>query len=77
MTSEQFVKQRFPRAYAERYVSGRIRGMGVVYYLVWTCHSREEKMRLSEGKSASNAWVNAKANIIEQEKRMAADSIKL
>ena len=58
MTSEQKVRQKYPRAYAERYLSG----MQEAYYLVWSSYG-QDKIRLSEGKTKSNAWVNAAKNI--------------
>ncbi len=63
MTAEQFVKQYYPKARVERYVSGHIKGMQEVYYLVWTNFSSKGGNRLSEGKTKSNAWVNAKKNV--------------
>jgi hypothetical protein len=63
MTSEQFVKQHYPKAIIEGYTSGKIRGMQQRYFLVWSSYSREEKIRLSEGDTKSKAWVNAKKHI--------------
>ncbi len=67
MTAEQFVKQKFPHARAERYMNGRIKGMQTPYYLVWSDLTSRGGRRLSEGKTKSNAWVNAKNNISEQQ----------
>jgi hypothetical protein len=59
MTSEEKVKEKYPKAYAEKYQS-KMWGGGEVYYLIWSSRLREEKIRLGEGKTESSAWVNAK-----------------
>lgn len=65
MTAKEFVKQHMPNARAERHVQGRIRGMGKPYWLI---RNGRETMYFAEGKSESNAWVNAKQRIIQHEK---------
>lgn len=62
MTAKEFVKQYYPTARSERQVSGRIKGMQEVYYLIRMAGAT---MYFSEGKSESNAWVNAKIKIQE------------
>lgn len=64
MTAKEFVLQHYPTARAERQVSGRIKGMKTVYYLI---RVRGESMYLAEGKTESNAWVNTKKKIKERE----------
>ncbi len=63
MTSEQFVKIKYPNARAERYVSGRIKGMQTTYYLIWTDFSSRGGGRIGEGKTIAKAWKDAKENI--------------
>lgn len=63
MTAEQFVKQEFPHAYAERYKYNGPGNRG--YYLIWSQRTGDIKFRLSDGKTKSNAWVNAKKLIQE------------
>lgn len=67
MTAKEFVKERMPRAYAERQVRGRIKGMQEVYWLV---RERGQTMYIASGKTESNAWVNAKKAIEESEKKI-------
>jgi hypothetical protein len=57
MTSEDFVKNRFPAAHIERYLFGNHKA----YYV---CYLRGHKGRISEEKSRSNAWGKAKDNIV-------------
>lgn len=64
MTSKEFVRERYPRARAERQVSGRIKGLQEVYWLI---RNGRETMYIASGKSESNAWVNAKKSIIKNE----------
>ena len=56
MTSEQRVKEAYPKACAARYKDNG----GESYYLIWTGwqYSRDSR-RLGEGKTASSAWVDA------------------
>lgn len=63
MTAEEFVKQQYPRAFVQKYEQGNgvVKKLRTVYYLCWT-EIRGE--RLSEGISKSNAWSNAKKNIL-------------
>jgi len=64
MTAKEFVLDKCPTARAERQVLGRIKGMQTVYYLI---RERGETMYMAEGKSESNAWVNAKKFLLERE----------
>lgn len=66
MTAKEFVKERYPNARAERHLSGRIKGMQEVYYLI---RDGRNTMYMANGKTESNAWVNAKKNILEREHR--------
>jgi hypothetical protein len=59
MTSEEKVKEKYPKAIAEKYTS-KMWGSGETYYLIWSCRNRDEKIRLGEGETKSKAWVNAK-----------------
>ena len=63
MTSEEQVKEIYPRAFAEKYQSGKIAGMQETYYLIWRTYKREEKIRLGEGDTKTKAWKNAKEYI--------------
>jgi hypothetical protein len=64
MTAKEFVLEKCPTARAERQVSGRIKGMQTVYYLI---RERRQTMYMAEGKSESNAWVNAKNFLLERD----------
>ena len=64
MTSKEFVQEKCPTARAERQVSGMIKGMQEVYYLI---RERGQTMYMAEGKSESNAWGNAKKLLMERE----------
>ncbi len=66
MTAKEFVKERYPNARAERQVRGMIKGMQEVYYLI---RDGRNTMYMASGKSESNAWVNAKKNILEREQQ--------
>lgn len=61
MTAKEFVKKEHPNVRAERHVKGMIKGMQEVYWLI---RPDRNVMYIAEGKSESNAWVNAKNNII-------------
>lgn len=63
MTSEKFVKSKYPNARIERYKSGKIKGMQSIYYLTWSDFQSRNPKRLSEGDTKSQAWKNAKENI--------------
>lgn len=63
MTAKDFVKSKVPTARAERQVKGRIKGFQEVYYLI---RAGGDTMYMASGKTESNAWVNAKKFIIEQ-----------
>lgn len=62
MTAKEFVKEKYPKAKAEKRVSGRIKGMQKVYYLI---RESGDKMYLAEGETESKAWKNAKELILE------------
>lgn len=64
MTAKEFVKTKIPNARAERQVKGMIKGMQEVYWLI---RNGRETMYFADGKSESNAWVNAKKKILEKE----------
>lgn len=64
MTAKEFVKSIYPTARAERQISGRIKGMKTAYYLI---RIPGERVYFSEGKTESNAWVNAKKKIKERD----------
>jgi hypothetical protein len=64
MTSKEFVQERFPKAKAEKVVNGRIKGMQEIY---WIIRDGRNTMPMTSGKTESNAWVNAKARILEDE----------
>ena len=63
MTAKEFVKLRFPKARVQNYKTNNVFDKNG-YWLCWADHTGSK--RLSEGKSESNAWVNAKKYIIEQ-----------
>ena len=68
MTSEEFVKQKYPHSYTEQYNSKNVfdkKG----HWLCWSSRLQESKRRLSEGTSKSNAWKNAKLSILEENKK--------
>ncbi len=67
MTSEQFVKSKYPRARVEKYMRGRVKGFQTTYYLVWSAFPSHGGVRLAEGNTKYNAWKNAKENITAQE----------
>jgi hypothetical protein len=62
MTSEEFVKERMPKARAEKQETRR----GENYWLI---RDRGNTMYFSCGNSESNAWVNAKKQILESENK--------
>lgn len=62
MTAKKFVRERMPNARAERQVSGMIKGMETVYWLI---RDGRNTMYYAQGKTESNAWVNAKKKLIE------------
>ena len=68
MTSEEFVKTKFPNARVEGYTSGMIKGMQKRYYLIWSDYQSRQPNRLGEGDTKSKAWVNAKTNLLEVNK---------
>jgi hypothetical protein len=64
MTAKEFVLEKMPRARAERQVRGMIKGLQEVYWLI---REGRNTMYFASGKTESNAWVNAKKQIIELE----------
>lgn len=61
MTSKEFVKQHYPRAYCTKVKPMR----GDPYFLIRPAFN---EMYIGIGNTQSNAWVNAKANIEKQDK---------
>ena len=59
MTAKEYVKTRYPKSRAERHVEGKI--IGKPYWLI---RNGNETMYIAQGKSESNAWVNAKNRLI-------------
>lgn len=66
MTAKEFVKSKFPKATAEKHVRGMIKGLKETYWLI---RDGRNVMYMASGKSESNAWVNAKANIEKSENK--------
>jgi len=64
MTAKEFVKERYPKARAERQRTGSNTTFGETYWLI---RDGRETMYMAEGKTESNAWVNAKKKILERE----------
>lgn len=64
MTAKELVKQEYPKAYIEHYKTRDVfKAKG--YWICWSSTKKNEKKRLSTSlKSASNAWVEAKNNIL-------------
>lgn len=60
MTSEEFVKEKLPKARAEKHTTGR----KTTYWLI---RDGRNTMYIASGYSESNAWVNAKQKLIENE----------
>jgi len=61
MKAKEFVKSKYPNAKAKKY---RNHGpFNKAYWLIWSDYQSENPIRLSEGKTESNAWVNAKNNL--------------
>ena len=67
MTAKEYVKEYYPTARAERQVSGMIKGMQEVYWLIRMAGAT---MYFAEGKTESNAWVNAKKQIINSNTKL-------
>ncbi len=68
MTAKEFVKSRYPNAWAEKI--NRRGPFKEFYYLVWSDYRSRGPQRIGEGdenKPQSNAWVNAKKQILETE----------
>ena len=65
MTAKEFVKNKYPRARAERQVAGRIGGIAF-----WLVRPNMGAMYVGTGKTESSAWVSAKKVIEEAEARM-------
>ena len=64
MTAKEFVRERYPRARAEKQRTGSNTTFGETYWLI---RNGRETMYMASGKSESNAWVNAKKKILERE----------
>jgi len=64
MTSREFVESKYPKAKCTKHTSG-IKGFNQKVWFLITDGEKGE--RLSEGTSESNAWKNAKLDIIENE----------
>lgn len=65
MKAKDFVKSRFPKAKAERHVSGgRVKGMGKPYYLI---RPATHEMWIGNGDTESKAWIDAKERIMDRE----------
>lgn len=63
MTAKEFVKNILPKANAEKHKSGMIKGLQETYWLIRDGNSY---FYLASGKSESNAWVNAKKNLLDK-----------
>ena len=64
MKAQDFVKEKFPKAHAERYkVNGPIR---VVYYLIWDNNLTLNRKRIGEGNTESKAWTDAKRTLLNK-----------
>ena len=63
MKAKEYVKQRMPKARAERHRTGSGTSYGETYWLI---RDGRNYNYFSEGKTESNAWVNAKKRIIEE-----------
>lgn len=66
MTSKEFVKERYPNARAERQVQGKVKGLQKPYWLI---RDGRATMYIASGTSESNAWVNAKLKIQENNQK--------
>ena len=65
MTAKEFVQNKIPHTYAERQISGMIKGLQETYWLI---RQRGKTMYIASGKTESNAWVNAKKVLMRREK---------
>ena len=66
MTAKEFVKEKMPKARAERQVQGRVKGMTKAYYLI---RDGRASMYFAQGKTESAAWVAARKRIQEIESK--------
>lgn len=64
MTAKQFVRNMYPTARAEKQTTGKTKGFTRTYWLIRMAGAT---MYFSEGTSESNAWVNAKKRIIDND----------
>lgn len=64
MEAKEFVKERYPKARAERHRKGSNTFFGDTYWLI---RNGMETMYMASGKSESDAWLNAKKKILERE----------
>lgn len=60
MTAKEFVLQKYPRAFCTKY--------SINLWAIWENESSGENKEIGIGTSESNAWVNAKKNIINAQK---------
>ena len=59
MTAKEYVKQHYPSARAEKQVTN-------AHEVYWLIRPKSGEMYMADGKSESNAWVNAKKKILER-----------
>ena len=64
MTAKEFVKSKIPNAIAEKHYKSLIINTKEVYWLI---RDGRNTMYIASGKSESNAWVEAKKRIIEND----------
>jgi hypothetical protein len=71
MKAKDFVLSRYPKARAERQVSGgRVKGMKKAYYLI---RPELHVMYIGSGDTESKAWIDARDRIIENEQDSAGE----
>lgn len=64
MTAKEYVLSKCPTAKAESHKRGRIKGMQEKYWLI---REAGQTLYIASGKTESNAWVNAKKSLEEDE----------
>jgi hypothetical protein len=64
MTAKEFVMQKMPTAKVEKHKTRGGKNFSYTYYLIRELGSIDS---FASGRTESNAWVNAKKNILEQE----------
>lgn len=62
MTAKEFVKEKHPKAIVQNFKTNNPFDKNGY----WLCWEKRGGKRLSEGKSESNAWVNAKKYLVEE-----------